>query len=203
MLLMAFAAFALGGIGYLAIAKNAPTPSQPLPPTAVSPVEPLPLAQAAVAPEPTHAAPATKPPVGHALASKPHEIAASPALGTPPLASAEVRRKCLELDASGTGKAKAVYAACKVALEAEPKDAQVMVILARADIDRGRLVEARALAKKALATDPQRLDAYVYLGTAEQEAGRIDEARAAYKKYLELAPDGPFARELRAILNNL
>jgi cytochrome c-type biogenesis protein CcmH/NrfG len=54
-----------------------------------------------------------------------------------------------------------------------------------------------------LATDPQRFEAYVFLGTAEQEAGRIDEARAAYKKYLELAPDGPFARELRAILNNL
>ena len=78
-----------------------------------------------------------------------------------------------------------------------------MVILARAEIDRGRLGEARSLARKALATDPQRLDAYVFLGTAEQEAGRIDEARAAYKKYLELAPDGPFAHELRAILNNL
>jgi Flp pilus assembly protein TadD len=114
-----------------------------------------------------------------------------------------VRRKCLETDATRTGKAKAVFAACKPALEADPKDVEVMVILARADIDRGRLVEARALAKKALATDPQRLDAYVFLGTAEQEAGRVDEARSAYKKYLELAPDGPFARELRAILNNL
>jgi Flp pilus assembly protein TadD len=78
-----------------------------------------------------------------------------------------------------------------------------MVILARAEIDRGHLGEARSLARKALATDPQRFDAYVFLGTAEQEAGRIDEARAAYKKYLELAPEGPFARELRAILNNL
>ena len=78
-----------------------------------------------------------------------------------------------------------------------------MVILARAEIDRGHLVEARSLAKKALAVDPQRLEAYVYLGTAEQEAGKLDEARAAYKKYLELAPDGPFARELRAILGNL
>ena len=78
-----------------------------------------------------------------------------------------------------------------------------MVILARAEIDRGRLTEARNLAKKALATDPQRLDAYVFLGTAEQEAGRIEEARTAYKKYLDLAPEGPYARELRAILNNL
>ncbi len=78
-----------------------------------------------------------------------------------------------------------------------------MVILVRAQIDRGRLNEARSLAKQALATDPQRYDAYVFLGTAEQEAGRIDEARAAYKKYLELAPEGPYARELRSILNNL
>ena len=57
--------------------------------------------------------------------------------------------------------------------------------------------------EKAIATDAQRIDAYVLLGNAEQEADKIDEARTAYKKYLELAPTGPFARELRAILNNL
>jgi len=78
-----------------------------------------------------------------------------------------------------------------------------MVILARAELDRGRLVEAKSLAKKILALDPNRFDAYIYLGNAEQEAGKTDEARAAYKKYLELAPTGPFARELRAILSNL
>ena len=65
-----------------------------------------------------------------------------------------------------------------------------------------RAVEAGTLARKALAIDPNRAEAHVYLGNAEQEAGRIDEARAAYKKYLELAPNGPFARELRAILDN-
>ena len=75
--------------------------------------------------------------------------------------------------------------------------------MARAEIDRGHLSEARSLAKKALAVDPNRFDAFVYLGTAEQAAGKIEEARAAYKKYLEFAPDGPFARELRAILTNL
>jgi Flp pilus assembly protein TadD len=109
----------------------------------------------------------------------------------------------VEVDAEGKGKARAVTAACRPALAADPKDSEVMVILARAEIDRGRLVEARSLAKKALAADPGRIDAYVYLGTAEQEAGRVEEARAAYKKYLELAPDGRFAREMRAILNNL
>ena len=147
--------------------------------------------------------PETTLPAAPSTGTKPKGDPARLGLGTPPPATAEVRRKCLETNATGTGKAKAVFAACKPALEADPKDVEVMVILARADIDRGRLIEARTLAKKALATDPQRLDAYVFLGTAEQEAGRIDEARAAYKKYLELAPDGPFARELRAILNNL
>jgi len=118
-------------------------------------------------------------------------------------APADLRRKCLESDAAGKGKAKVVSAACRTALGADPNDVDVMVILARASIDLGRLGEARSLAKKVLATNPQRFDAYVFLGTAEQESGRIDEARAAYKKYLELAPDGPFARELRAILSNL
>jgi Flp pilus assembly protein TadD len=96
-----------------------------------------------------------------------------------------------------------VLAACRPSLEADAKDAEVMVILSRAEIDRGRLGEARSLARKALVADPARADAYVFLGTAEQEAGKLEEARAAYKKYLELAPDGRFAREIRAILNNL
>jgi tetratricopeptide (TPR) repeat protein len=203
MWLMACAAFALGGIGYMALAKKVPIPREPPLAAAVSPVEPARLPQAATAPEPNKAVPASQTPAAHSPASRSKEDPAGPGKGALPPAAMELRRKCMDTDASGTGKAKAVFAACKPALEGDPKDVEVMVILARADIDRGRLVEARTLAKKALATDPQRLDAYVYLGTAEQEAGRIDEARAAYKKYLELAPDGPFARELRAILNNL
>jgi CheY-like chemotaxis protein len=203
--IMASGAFALGVIGYLAFVKNTvPLPEPPPPPPAVgSPLEHLRSPQAEPAPAPTRAVAETTPPVVPSAGTESKAERARLWLGTPPSAAAEVRRKCLETDATRTGKAKAVFAACKPALEADPKDVEVMVILARADIDRGRLVEARALAKKALATDPQRLDAYVFLGTAEQEAGRVDEARSAYKKYLELAPDGPFARELRAILNNL
>jgi tetratricopeptide (TPR) repeat protein len=125
----------------------------------------------------------------------------SPLLGAS--ATAEIRRKCVEADDDGKGRAKVVAAACRAALEAESQDVDVMAILARAEIDRGRLAEAKALAKKMLAADPKRFDAYVFLGTAEQEAGKTDEAREAYKKYLELAPNGPFARELRAVLNNL
>ncbi len=129
-------------------------------------------------------------------------VAAKPTGGTI-LKPALLRGKCLEVDASGKGKAKEVAVACRSALDANPNGAEIMVILARAELDRGHLLEARNLARKAIATDTQRFDAYVLLGNAEQEAGKIDEARAAYKKYLDLAPTGPFARELRAILNNL
>jgi hypothetical protein len=171
------------------------------PPTALPSVElPSPPPSTPV-PESAKAKAAAKPPAAHALIDKPEKGLLE--LGVAPPLPADLRRRCLETDADGKGKAKAVSAACRPALDADPKDVDVMVILARASIDRGRLGEARSLAKKALAADPQRFEAYVFLGTAEQEAGRIDEARAAYKKYLELAPDGPFARQLRAILNNL
>ena len=200
--LLAWGAFALGVIGYLAFSKTAPSPSASKP-SAPTPIESSPSPPKAPVPAPVKMADENRPPLAPLTASKSDKGPAKPGLGTSPAATADLRRKCLEVDAEGKGKAKAVSAACRPALEAGPKDVELMVILARAEIDRGRLVEARSLAKKALATDPQRLDAYVFLGTAEQEAGRLDEARAAYKKYLELAPDGHFARELRAILNNL
>jgi tetratricopeptide (TPR) repeat protein len=147
------------------------------------------------------------------MAAKPAEArpTASPAAPTaaepnPPAGAtrspAELHRDCLGADAGGKGRAKAVINACRPALKANPDDVDVMVILARAELDRGRSAEAGTLARKAVAIDANRAEAYVYLGNAEQEAGRIDEARAAYKKYLELAPNGPFARELRAILDN-
>ncbi|HEX7501635.1 MAG TPA: tetratricopeptide repeat protein, partial [Polyangia bacterium] len=200
--LLAWGALALGVIGYLALGKTAPSPGESKL-SAPSAVEPSPSPPKAPVPEPIKMADQNRPPVAPLAAPKSDKSPAKPGLGTSPSAAADLRRRCLEVNAEGKGKAKAVSAACRPALGAEPKDAELMVILARAEIDRGHLVEARSLAKKALATDPQRLDAYVFLGTAEQEAGRLDEARAAYKKYLELAPDGPFARELRAILNNL
>jgi hypothetical protein len=204
---MVWGAFALGGIGYLALGKTTSAPSEPPPAahssaaTPSSPVAPppspaVPPASRVAPPAPAPAVVKTKPATG-----QPEQL--RPGLAAPPATADDLRRNCLETDAGGKGKAKAVSNACRLALEAEPKNVEIMVILARAEIDRGRLGEARSLARKALATDPQRLDAYVFLGTAEQEAGRIDDARAAYKKYLDLAPDGPYARELRAILNNL
>jgi CheY-like chemotaxis protein len=219
--LWAAGAFAAGLIGWLLFVPR--TSHEPEPSPAESPQAPV-VAVADEAPSPPRSPPsvpaeqtigqpglaAAPAPSGEANAEKSPKAAspATPQAAAPtdpqaaPVAS-ELHQKCIEVDAAGKGKAKAVAAACRPALEADPKAADVMVILARAELDRGRLGEARALAKKALAADPQRLDAYIYLGNAEQEAGKPDDARAAYKKYLELAPNGPFARELRAILSNL
>jgi hypothetical protein len=116
---------------------------------------------------------------------------------------AELRERCRKADAGGNGKPAAVLAACRPAIEAEPEAADLMVIVARAELDRGRAVEARSWAKRATEVNPDLADAYVVLGGAEQEAENPDAAKAAYKKYLELAPNGRHARELRSILESL
>jgi CheY-like chemotaxis protein len=207
--LIVLGAFSLGVVGLVVlIGRQAPRPdaaSASAPSAVALPAQPGPTRP----PESAKPVVAAKPPGGTVI-KDPKDSSHKPANDTvgrdaaavSPLA-AELRGKCLEVDANGKGKAKAVAAACRSALDANPNEAEIMVILARAELDRGHLLEARTLAKKAIATDAQRFDAYVLLGNAEQEAGKIDEARAAYKKYLDLAPTGPFARELRAILNNL
>jgi CheY-like chemotaxis protein len=110
---------------------------------------------------------------------------------------------CRKVDAGGRGRPTAILAACRPAIEAEPGAADIMVILARVELDRERAAEARSWAKKALGVNPNLADAYVFLGGAEQEIGNPDAAKAAYKKYLELAPTGRHARELRAVLDSL
>jgi CheY-like chemotaxis protein len=119
-----------------------------------------------------------------------------------PAASDPVER-CRKLGASSRSKPAAIMAACQAANQADPNAADVMVLLARVEMDRGNASEARTWAKKAVEIKPDLADAYVFLGGAEQEAGNASEAKAAYKKYLELAPTGRYARELRAVLNSL
>jgi CheY-like chemotaxis protein len=215
----AIGAFVVGAVGFLVLFGKGSDPEAPQAPLLAADSPPGQAVQpgvldASAGPEP--AGLAGKPaPAPAAKAAKPAEVpkAASPAAAAPPPAQPnaavgatrspdELRRECLGVDAGGKGRAKAVTNACRPALKANPDDVDVMLVLARAELDRGRSAEAGSLAKKALAIDANRADAYVYLGNAEQEAGRIDDARAAYKKYLELAPNGPFAQELRAILDN-
>ncbi|HJX64490.1 MAG TPA: DUF4388 domain-containing protein [Polyangia bacterium] len=141
-----------------------------------------------------------------ASAQTPRRAAAVGQVRPPTLASATTegpRESCFKADAGGKGKPMVVLAACRPAIEAQPEAADIMVILARAELDRGRSGEAWTWAKKALAVNPDLADAYLLLGGAEQEAAHPAEAKAAYKRYLELAPTGRHARDLRAILDNL
>ncbi len=148
--------------------------------------------------------PPTQPPV---VSGEAPSRAADSGHGRPPTPVAakpeSPRDRCLKADAGGRGKPMVVLAACRPAAEAEPEAADIMLILARAELDRGRAIEARSWAKKALVVNPDLADAYLLLGGAEQEAENSAEAKAAYKKYLELAPTGRHARDLRAILDNL
>ena len=139
---------------------------------------------------------------GETPSRAPEADQADPAPAVPPEAEG-LGERCRKADARGKGRPAAVMAACRAAIAAEPEASDIMVILARVQLDLGRPGEARSWAKKALQGKRDLPDAYVFLGGAEQEMGRPAEAKAAYKKYLQLAPTGSHASELRAVLDRM
>jgi tetratricopeptide (TPR) repeat protein len=100
-------------------------------------------------------------------------------------------------------KYKDIVDSCARALDSKPTAANVAVMLAQTEFDRGRAGQALVWAKKAVAVDPNLADAYVFIGGAEQSAGRAQAAKAAYQRYLELAPNGRYAQDLRTIVRSL
>jgi tetratricopeptide (TPR) repeat protein len=94
-------------------------------------------------------------------------------------------------------------AACEPVLAADPNAADVMVMMAETELNRGKLKESRDWAEKALAVEASIPEPYVIIGQAEQQARHNKEAKAAYEKYLELAPTGKYAADVRAILPKL
>jgi Flp pilus assembly protein TadD len=93
-----------------------------------------------------------------------------------------------------------VLDSCSRAFEARPAGADLAVMVAEAELDRGRAASALTWARKAVASDPGAAEAYVFIGTAEQQSGHGPEAKAAYLKYLELAPTGRFAQDLKSVV---
>jgi CheY-like chemotaxis protein len=191
----------------------APPPVAAAPAPAPAPAPPPPAATAptaALAPPPVAlpSAPA-EPTPAPAAAAEPAEPAPAPAAPAPAAAAAAAgdaegpRAACLKAYDEGRGKYKNVVTACTPVIDADPRAADVMTILANAEFDRQRFKEARAWALKALEIDPNIADAYAFVGTAEQVAGRVKEAKAAYEKYLELAPQGRLAGDVREILKSL
>lgn len=114
-----------------------------------------------------------------------------------------LREDCKQAFRNGRGRYKDVVAACRRALAANAGAADVMLVLAHAELDRGKYAQALELATQVVAVDPSMAEAYVLIGGAEQIARRQAEAKAAYSKYLELAPAGKYAEDVRAILKSL
>jgi hypothetical protein len=163
---------------------------------AVKPPAEIPVAAESVAELPTNSpAPA---PVAERQAPSPSLPATGAVAANPQVDAFEVCRKAFDQH-----HAKEVLATCPKAMGSTPQSAELAVMLAKTEFEHGRARQALEWAKKAVALDADRADAYVYLGGAEQAAGRSAAAKAAYRRYLQLAPQGRYAADLRAVLANL
>jgi hypothetical protein len=90
---------------------------------------------------------------------------------------------------------------CTQAATAAPDQADVMAMLAHAELDRGNYRRARSWARKAISLNSEVAEAYAFLGFVEEELGRRESALKAYGTYLRLAPFGRFAQDIRLIVN--
>jgi CheY-like chemotaxis protein len=97
-------------------------------------------------------------------------------------------------------RAKDAETACLAAKDANPDSAEACALLGHALLNRKKRVPALQWAERAVALDPKQADAYVIIGGVEQAQGDATAAKAAYKKYLDLAPNGQYAADLRAIV---
>jgi CheY-like chemotaxis protein len=100
-------------------------------------------------------------------------------------------------------RAKDAETACIAAKDANPNSAEACALLGHALFNRKKRREALQWAERAIELDPRHADAYVIIGGVKQAADDADAAKAAYKKYLELAPNGQYAADLRAIVDSL
>ena len=99
-------------------------------------------------------------------------------------------------------RAKDAETACVAAKDANPDSAEACALLGHALFGRKKPREALRWAERAVALDPGNADAYVIIGGVKQAANDVVAAKAAYKKYLELAPNGQYAADLRAIVDS-
>ena len=178
----------------------------------VSPANQMPTAV------PAYVAPSQATPVPAARqgeAAEPAEPAepaklAEPAEAAPPPAAAGTR--AAQPDSSAFDACKKAYdrhrgrdvlVSCGRAFANDPRSAEIAVMLAKTEFDRGRFRQALDWAKKTVALDENQADAYVFLGGVEQASGHEAAAKTAYQRYLQLSPKGRYAADLRAVLGSL
>jgi hypothetical protein len=209
-------------VATLAVSRRQPAavPTPPIAIVAAPPVTAPPVVPAPAVPTPARAAveassspaPAVAPVIARSMPSPPLAMAGAIAPATheadseadqdaktpTSLAIVESCRKAFH-----DRRAKDVLETCALAFTQDPRSAEVAVMLAKTEFDRGRSRQALDWARKAVAIDENHADAYVYMGGAEQAAGHSAAAKFAYKRYLQLAPRGRFAADLRAVLRSL
>jgi Tfp pilus assembly protein PilF len=83
------------------------------------------------------------------------------------------------------------------------KDPAIYTNLAIVFMNKSKPEEARAYMTKAIDLDPSLADSYYYRGLASVQAKKNAEAKADFTKYLELAPNGPQAKEVKEMLQAL
>ncbi len=83
------------------------------------------------------------------------------------------------------------------------RDPAVYTNLAIVFMNKSKPDEARAYMTRAIDLDPSLADSYYYRGLASVQAKKNAEAKADFTKYLELAPNGPQAKEVKEMLQAL
>jgi len=157
--------------------------------------------------EPAHSAPALPPadrPGGESASAFAAPTGEPAPLPTTIEAATQSETNALDAckQAFANHRGKDVLGSCGRAFAESLSSAEVAVMLAKTEFDRGRTRQASLWARKALALDEGQADAYVFLGSAEQASGHAAAGKAAFQRYLQLSPKGRYAADLRAILGS-
>jgi hypothetical protein len=81
--------------------------------------------------------------------------------------------------------------------------AESLLVPAEEQLSLGRVAEGCALGKTVAGRAPDAAAVWEFLGRCYMRLAKPDEARAYYRKYLALAPDGPRAPFIRAIVERV
>jgi tetratricopeptide (TPR) repeat protein len=192
---------AVAACATLAVSRTGRAPRS-LPQPTASHQEPTPTPTSFPAPAPAADLPLPSPATG-AVAALADVPARSPTMAGAVAAPADDATLDACKKAYDQRRAKDVVSTCTQAFTRGRQSADVAVMLAKTEFERGRSRPAFDWATKAIELDANRAEAYVFLGSAEQAFGHKTAAKADYKRYLQLSPHGRYAVDLRAVLGSL
>ncbi|HEY0714620.1 MAG TPA: hypothetical protein VGF45_18190 [Polyangia bacterium] len=118
----------------------------------------------------------------------------------PPSPADAAKEACTKL--LRRGRYSDIRVSCGRAFTAEPS-AALAVQVARHALEHERYTDAQTWSRKAIELDEGHSEAFVTLGGAEHGLGHRTLARNAYARYLELEPQGPYADDVRALIDSL